>query len=166
MSEQEKIQPPVPVPAEPFWNAAPAAAAPSASSPAIAAVPGAAAASASFPTASTAPEGVALIGIDDFFKVKLVTGEVVSATTHPKADRLLILQVKVGEKTKQIVSGIRQFYSAEQMLGKTIIVVDNLQPAKLRGEESHGMLLAVSLPEGGLRLVTTDGPAASGLTVK
>lgn len=112
------------------------------------------------------PEGVALISIDEFFKTKLVTGEVISATAHPKADRLLILQVKIGERTKQIVSGIRQYYSAEQMVGKTIIVVDNLIPTKLRGEDSNGMLLAVSQPEGGLRLVTTDGPSASGLTVK
>jgi methionyl-tRNA synthetase len=112
-----------------------------------------------------APEGVALIGIDDFFKVKLVTGEVLSAVAHPKADRLLILQVKVGAETKQIVSGIRQFYTAEQMVGKTIIVVNNLLPTKLRGEMSFGMLLAVSLPDGGLRLVTTDGPAPAGLQV-
>jgi methionyl-tRNA synthetase len=170
MAEQEKNQPIVPpITSEPFWAGTPPAAEPSASSPAIPAPPSAAvaaAASTSFPTASTAPEGVALISIDDFFKTKLVTGEVVAAVSHPKADRLLILQVKVGEKTKQIVSGIRQYYSAEEMLGKTVIIVDNLQPAKLRGEESQGMLLAVSLPEGGLRLVTTDGPAASGLAVK
>lgn len=114
---------------------------------------------------AAAPPGVALISIDDFFKVKLVTGEVVSAVAHPKADRLLILQVKVGEQTKQIVSGIRQFYAPEQMVGKTIIVVNNLQPTKLRGEDSFGMLLAVRLPDGGLRLVTTDGPASAGLEV-
>jgi len=115
--------------------------------------------------AATIPEGVALIGIDDFFKVKLVTGEVASAVAHPKADRLLVLQIKIGEQTKQIVSGIRQFYTPEQMVGKTIIVVNNLQPTKLRGVESFGMLLAVRLPDGGLRLVTTDGPAGSGLEV-
>lgn len=118
------------------------------------------------PPPPPAPEGVALISIDDFFKVKLATAEVISAVAHPKADRLLILQVKLGDRTKQIVSGIRQWYSPEQMVGKTIIVVDNLQPAKLRGEESNGMLLAVSQPDGTLRLVTTDGPSLSGLQVK
>ena len=107
----------------------------------------------------------ALISIDDFHKVKLVTGEVLSAVAHPKADRLLVLQVKIGDRTKQIVSGIRQYYPPEQLIGKTIVVVDNLQPAKLRGEDSFGMLLAVSLPEGGLRLLTTDGLASSGLKV-
>jgi methionyl-tRNA synthetase len=111
------------------------------------------------------PVGVALISIDDFFKTKLVTGEVAACVPHPKADRLLILQVKIGERMKQIVSGIRQFYTPEQLIGKTIIVVDNLQPTKLRGEDSFGMLLAVRTPEGALRLLTTDGPAPSGLEV-
>lgn len=139
--------------AQPVAAVAPASA-PSAAAPAVPPV-----------AVEIKPEGVVLIGIDDFFKVKLVTGEVVSAVPHPKADRLLILQVKVGADTKQIVSGIRQFYSAEQMVGKMIIVVNNLLPSKLRGEMSFGMLLAVRLPEGGLRLVTTDGPAPSGLDV-
>lgn len=130
--------------------------------PAPVPAPGAPAAA---PAAAPAPVGVALISIDDFHKVKLATGEVISAIAHPKADRLLVLQVKVGEKMKQIVSGIRQFYAPEQMVGRTIIVVDNLQPTKLRGEDSFGMLLAVRLPDGGLRIVTTDGPAPSGLEV-
>ena len=117
------------------------------------------------PAPAAAPEGVTLISIDDFFKTKLVTGEVIKAEAHPKADRLLVLQIKIGEQTKQIVSGIRQFYQPEQMVGKTIIVVNNLQPTKLRGVDSFGMLLAVRLPDGNLRLVTTDGPAASGLEV-
>jgi methionyl-tRNA synthetase len=149
---------PQPVPAgQP--NPTPNAAAAAPATPPAAAAPGAA-------VPAAAPEGVALISIDDFFKTKLVTGEVISAVAHPKADRLLILQVKVGERTKQIVSGIRKFYQPEQMVGKTIIIVDNLQPTKLRGEDSAGMLLAVSTPDGNLRLVTTDGPAASGLEVK
>ena len=111
------------------------------------------------------PVGVALITIDDFARVKLATAEVITAINHPKADKLLMLTLKVGEKSKRIVSGIRQFYTAESMVGKTVVIVDNLQPAKLRGEVSEGMLLAVRLPEGGLRLLTTDGPAPSGLDV-
>jgi len=138
--------------------------APESPAPPAASVPPAALPLAAAPAAPVVP-GVALISIDEFHKVKLATGEVISAVAHPKADRLLVLQVKVGEQTKQIVSGIRQYYTPEQMVGKTIIVVNNLQPTKLRGEESFGMLLAVSLPEGGLRLVTTDGPASSGLNV-
>jgi len=145
MSDPVPPTPPTPAPAAGAPATPPAPAAPAAAAP--------------------APAGVVLISIDDFFKTKLVTGEVISATAHPKADRLLILQVKIGERTKQIVSGIRQFYAPEQMVGKTIVVVDNLQPTKLRGEDSFGMLLAVRLPEGGLRLITTDGPAPSGLDV-
>jgi methionyl-tRNA synthetase len=106
-----------------------------------------------------------MLSFDDFKKMKLVTAEVLSAAAHPRADKLVILQIKVGERTKQIVAGIRQWYPPEQLVGKTIIVVDNLQPAKLRGEVSNGMLLAVTLPEGGLRLLTTDGPAPSGAPV-
>ncbi|MCZ7645089.1 MAG: methionine--tRNA ligase subunit beta [Planctomycetota bacterium] len=111
--------------------------------------------------APPAPE----IGIDEFFKVKLVTAQIVEAVPHPKADRLMILQLQVGERRKQIVSGIRQHYTPEQLVGKTIILVDNLKPAKLRGETSEGMLLAVGQPDGGLRLLTTDGPSPAGLSI-
>jgi len=117
------------------------------------------------PTPTVPPAAPVLISIDDFFKIKLATAEVVAAQAHPKADRLLILTVKIGTRTKQIVSGIREWYTPEAMLGKMVIIVDNLQPAKLRGETSEGMLLAVKLPEGGLRLLSTDGPTASGLAV-
>ena len=142
-----------PAPTSPSPSVPPAAPAPAVIPPAAAVVP-------------ASPPPPALINIDEFFKIKLVTGEVVEACNHPKADRLLILKVKIGEEIKQIVSGIRKHYSAEAMVGKTIIVVNNLEPAKLRGEDSFGMLLAVSLPDGGLRLVTPDGPAPSGLQVK
>ena len=101
----------------------------------------------------------------EFQRMKLLTAEVLSAVAHPRADKLVIMQIKVGERTKQIVAGIREFYAPEQLVGKTVIIVDNLQPRKLRGEESCGMLLAVSTPGGGLRLLTTDGPAPSGLPV-
>lgn len=117
------------------------------------------------PAAPAAPPAEPMLSFDDFKKMKLVTAEVLSAVAHPRADKLVILQIKVGERTKQIVAGIRQWYQPEQLVGKTIIIVDNLQPAKLRGEVSNGMLLAVSLPEGGLRLLTTDGPAPSGAPV-
>jgi len=112
-----------------------------------------------------APPVTEVLTFAEFQKVKLLTAEVLSAVAHPKADKLVIMQIKVGERTKQIVAGIREFYAPEQLTGKTIIIVDNLQPRKLRGEESCGMLLAASLPGGGLRLLTTDGPAPSGSPV-
>ncbi|MFZ5968627.1 MAG: methionine--tRNA ligase [Bacillota bacterium] len=82
------------------------------------------------------------ITIDDFDKVDLKVGEVVECKKHPKADKLLILQVKIGGETRQIVSGIAAYYKPEEMVGKKVIVVANLKPVKLRGEESRGMILA------------------------
>ena len=119
------------------------------------------------PAMPPAPAAAAteVLSFSDFQKVKLLTAEIVTAIAHPKADKLVIMQIKVGERTKQIVAGIREFYAPEQLVGRTVIIVDNLQPRKLRGEESCGMLLAVSLPGGGLRLLSTDGPAPSGLPV-
>ncbi|MFH0938640.1 MAG: hypothetical protein V1899_05095 [Planctomycetota bacterium] len=117
------------------------------------------------PSTSTTPEGVSLVSLDEFRRIKLRTAEVISAVPHPKADRLIILQVKIGDRIKQVVAGIRQFYTPEQLIGRAFIIVDNLQPVKIRGEESNGMILAVKLSDGGLRLVTTDGAAPSGLDV-
>jgi len=119
------------------------------------------------PLPQTPPTDTGLITIDEFFKAKMVTATIMSAEPHPKADRLMVLQVQIGDSAayKQIVAGIRQHYTAEQLVGKTIIVVNNLVPTKLRGVDSNGMLLAVRTPDGGLRLLTTDGPAGSGLEV-
>ena len=84
-----------------------------------------------------------LIEYDDFAKVQLRTGVILTAEKHPKADRLLVLSVDVGEeKPRTIVAGIAAVYEPAELLGKTVIVVCNLKPAKLRGIESQGMLLA------------------------
>jgi methionyl-tRNA synthetase len=105
------------------------------------------------------------ITIDDFAKVDLRTAEVVSAEAHPNADRLLVLKIRLGEEERQLVAGIRQWYEPDQLVGKTIVVVANLQPATLRGVESQGMLLAVRDEEAGVRVLTPDGGVASGLRV-
>lgn len=81
------------------------------------------------------------ITIDDFAKVELVVGEVVACEKHPKADRLLVEQIDIGDEKRQIVSGIAQYYTPEEMIGKKVVVVKNLKPAKLRGVESQGMIL-------------------------
>jgi methionyl-tRNA synthetase len=84
------------------------------------------------------------LAIEDFQKVELKAGRVVAAEPHPSADRLLVLQVELGEeKPRQIVAGIRAHWAPEALVGRTIIVVANLKPAMLRGVESRGMLLAV-----------------------
>ncbi len=85
-----------------------------------------------------------LITIDDFAKIELVVGTVEECKKHPDADKLLVSQINIGKETRQIVSGIADFYSPEDMIGRKVIVVSNLKPAKLRGVESQGMILAGS----------------------
>ena len=84
------------------------------------------------------------ITIDDFAKIELVVGTVEKCEKHPDADKLLVSQINIGKETRQIVSGIADFYTPEDMIGKKVIVVSNLEPAKLRGVESQGMILAGS----------------------
>lgn len=84
------------------------------------------------------------ITIDDFAKIELVVGTVEKCEKHPDADKLLVSQINIGKETRQIVSGIADFYTPEDMIGKKVIVVSNLKPAKLRGVESQGMILAGS----------------------
>ena len=88
------------------------------------------------------PEGVAQIGIDDFMKVELRTAQVISAEPVPKAKKLLKLMVDLGYEQRQVVSGIAKWYKPEDLMGKKIILVANLAPAKLCGVESNGMILA------------------------
>lgn len=104
------------------------------------------------------PEGVAYCNFDDFAKIRLTAAEIVQAEPHPNADKLLRLQIRLGDRQKQICAGIRAFYAPEDLIGKRIIVVDNLEPRKLRGEVSNGMLLAVRGPNDTLSLVTLDKP--------
>jgi methionine--tRNA ligase len=101
------------------------------------------------------PEGI--ISITDFAKVKLITAKVVQAEKVPDAEKLLKLQVDAGSEKRQIVSGIAGFYTPEELIGKTIVLVANLKPAKIRGVESYGMLLAAKNGDN-LRLVTVDAP--------
>lgn len=109
-----------------------------------------------------------LINYEDFAKVELRTALVVEAEKVPKADKLLCLQVEVGGERRQILAGIAQQYTPEQMIGKTIVIVANLAPRKLRGLESQGMLLAASVdadsPAGAL--LTIDTPLSSGAFIK
>ena len=84
------------------------------------------------------------IGIEDFTKVELKVGTIISAEKHRKADRLLVEQIDLGEETRQIVSGIAASFSPEDVVGKKVIVVTNLKPVKLRGVESQGMILCAS----------------------
>ena len=80
----------------------------------------------------------------DFKKVELKVAEVLSVTPHPNADKLYLLKVRIGAEERQIVAGIRPYYTPEQVQGRKIIVVANLEPRAVRGEVSDGMLLAAS----------------------
>jgi methionyl-tRNA synthetase len=100
--------------------------------------------------------GDGLIEITDFIKIDLRVGEVRSAERIPKADKLLLLTVDIGEdKPRQILAGIAQYYEPEQLVGRKIVVVANLKPRKLRGYESQGMLLAASVGEEGKPVIAT-----------
>jgi methionyl-tRNA synthetase len=100
--------------------------------------------------------GDGLIEITDFAKVELRVGEVRTAERIPKADKLLLLTVDIGEEEpRQILAGIAQYYEPEQLVGRKIVVVANLKPRKLRGYESQGMLLAASVGEEGKPVIAT-----------
>ena len=119
------------------------------------------------PKAEAKKEAVAAgeITIDDFAKIDLRVATVVAAERVPKTDKLIKLQVKIGDEERTIVSGIAQHYEPENLIGKNVIVIANLKPAKLRGIESRGMVLAASDGEG--NLVLADAPGiASGSKVK
>lgn len=109
-------------------------------------------------------EGV--ITYDDVMNVKLRTAKILEAEKVDGADKLLKLQVEVGDETRQLIAGIAQHYSADEIIGKTIVIVANLKPAKIRGVESQGMLLCASVGKE-LKLVTVDGELpATGASVK
>ncbi|MPY65336.1 methionine--tRNA ligase [Deinococcus sp. SDU3-2] len=117
------------------------------------------------PTATAAPTEN-LISIDDFARVDLRIAEVVEAEAVPKADKLLKLTVRMGEETRTVVSGIRQWFAPEDLVGRRVILVANLKPAKLRGIESQGMILAAEDEHGNLDLVGTRLELPSGTKVR
>ncbi|AYK06150.1 methionine--tRNA ligase [Brevibacillus laterosporus] len=106
-----------------------------------------------------------LIGIDDFAKVELRVAEVKECAAHPNADKLLVLQVDLGDEQRQIVSGIAKYYKPEELVGKKVIVVTNLKSVKLRGEMSQGMILAASHGDQ-LTVSTVDASMPNGSVVK
>jgi methionyl-tRNA synthetase len=107
-------------------------------------------------TEADAIPGVASIEITDFAKIDLRVGEVKTAERIPKADKLLLITVDIGEeKPRQILAGIAQYYEPEKLIGRKIVVVANLKPRKLRGYESQGMLLAASVGDEGKPVIAT-----------
>lgn len=105
------------------------------------------------------------ITIDDFDKVQLRIGEIIKCEEVPKSKKLLCSQVKIGSEVRQIVSGIKAHYSAEEMVGKKVVVVANLKPAKLAGVLSEGMLLCAENDKGELALLTAEKDMPNGAEI-
>jgi methionyl-tRNA synthetase len=103
-----------------------------------------------------------IIDIDYFKKLRLRVGKVIAAENIEKSNKLLKLTVSFGDKTKTILGGIKKYYSAEDMLNKKIVVLDNLKPAKLMGLESQGMLLCAIDKNGELSLLSLDRDVTEG----
>ena len=105
------------------------------------------------------------ITFDDFMKMQFQVGEIVSCEAVPKSKKLLCSQVRVGSQMKQIVSGIRKYYTPEEMVGKKVMVLVNLKPAKLAGVLSEGMLLCAEDAEGNLALMTPEKAMPAGAEI-
>ena len=106
-----------------------------------------------------------MITYEDFRKAELKIATIKEVVPHPQADRLYIVTVDVGGTTKQVVAGIRPYYTQDALTGRQVVLVDNLAPALIRGVESNGMLLAAS-DETGISVVSPDRAVKEGSIVK
>ena len=117
----------------------------------------------------TKDAGKPMITYDDFCKLDLKVGTIVESGEHPNADRLVVLQVDLGDEKRQVIAGIKAYYAPEALLGKQVVVVTNLAPRKMRGLESNGMILAASAKEGeeltDVVTLTPDKPVPAGSSV-
>lgn len=103
--------------------------------------------------------------IEDFRKLEFKVAEIKEVIEHSNADKLYVITVDLGDKLKQIVAGIRNSYQKEELIGKQVVVIDNLEPVVLRGVESQGMLLAAS-DEQGISIIMPQRPVKLGSIVK
>lgn len=103
--------------------------------------------------------------IEEFRKLELKVAKIQDVQEHPDADKLYVIIVDLGDKTKQLVAGIRPSYAKEDLIGKQVVVVDNLEPAVLRGVESQGMILAAS-DETGIVIISPQREVKLGSIVK
>ena len=105
------------------------------------------------------------VTIDDFDKLDIRVAEVVDVEDHPNADKLFVLKLKVGDMDRQVVSGIKDYYKKEDLIGKKVLMIVNLKPIKLRGVESKGMILAAEDDEKNLSLASTLADLKSGAKI-
>jgi methionyl-tRNA synthetase len=106
-----------------------------------------------------------MVTLEEFKKLEIKVALIKEVKEHPSADRLYVITIDLGDKTKQIVAGIKLFYKPEDLIGRQIAVVDNLEPAVLRGVESQAMLLAAQ-DEKGIALLAPDREMALGSIIK
>jgi len=106
-----------------------------------------------------------MITYEDFKKLEFRVAKIKEVKDHPNADKLYVMLIDLGDKTKQIVAGIKSSYNKEDLLGREIVVVDNLEPVVLRGEESQAMLLAAQ-DEDEIAIITPDREVKIGSIVK
>jgi len=103
--------------------------------------------------------------IEDFRKIQLIVVQIKEVKEHPNADKLYLLKVDTGSEERQLVAGIRKSYTPESLIGRRVVMVANLEPAVIRGEESQGMILAAS-DENGISVLSPERDVALGSTVK
>lgn len=106
-----------------------------------------------------------IVTLDDFDRLEFKVAKVEKCEDHPDADKLLVFTLRLGDETRQVVSGIKKFYNKEDLVGKRVIVITNLKPIKLRGVESNGMILSAEDKDGNLSLLTTLEDIESGSTI-
>jgi methionyl-tRNA synthetase len=111
-------------------------------------------------------EKVEMITYDDFMKIQLRTAEVIEAEKVPKSEKLLKLKVRLDNEERQVIAGIAKSYEPENLVGKKVVIVANLQPAKIMGLESKGMILAVETKDGGLQVLNVPELVNNGTRVK
>ncbi len=105
-----------------------------------------------------------MISIEEFRKIEIKVATIKHAEPHPNADRLMVLKIDLGSEERQLVAGIKGHYAAEDLMGRQIVVVANLEPAKLRGIESQGMMLAATDDEK-IVILNPEKPVAPGAKV-
>jgi methionyl-tRNA synthetase len=103
--------------------------------------------------------------IDEFKNFQFIVAQIKEVKEHPNADRLYVIKVDTGTEVKQLVAGIRKSYTPEQLLNRRVVIVNNLEPATIRGEQSQGMILAAS-DEQGISVLSPDRDVALGSIVK
>jgi methionyl-tRNA synthetase len=112
-------------------------------------------------------EGVQFLDFDTFMKTELRVGRIISVENHENADKLLVVSIDDGtENGRTICAGLKEYYQPEEMVGKLIVFVANLEPRKLRGIISEGMMLAADDGQGNVKLITIDGDVSTGSLVR